>query len=69
MSHGVIVAGTERFEESRWHDDTLEGLPYDDILWGYMVRICEEQRAYTGDKSPCTELVYAGYMVVPCPKY
>ena len=46
MSHGVIVAGTERFEESRWHDDTLEGLPYDDVLWGYMVRICEEQRAY-----------------------
>ena len=43
MSHGVIVAGTERFEESRWHDDTLEGLPYDNILWGYMVRICEEQ--------------------------
>ena len=46
MSHGVIVAGTERFEESRWHDDTLEGLPYDDVLWGYMVHICEEQRAY-----------------------
>ena len=46
MSHGVIVAGTERFEESRWHDDTLEGLPYDDVLWGYMVCICEEQRAY-----------------------
>ena len=46
MSYGVIVAGTEHFEESRWHDDTLEGLPYDDILWGYMVRICEEQRAY-----------------------
>ena len=46
MSHGVIVAGTERFEESHWHDDTLEGLPYDDVLWGYMVRICEEQRAY-----------------------
>ena len=35
MSHGVIVAGTECFEESRWHDDTLEGLPYDDVLWGY----------------------------------
>ena len=46
MSHGVIMVGTERFEESRWHDDTLEGLPYDDVLWGYMVRICEEQRAY-----------------------
>ena len=46
MSHGVIVAGTERFEESCWHDDTLEGLPYDDVLWGYMVCICEEQRAY-----------------------
>ena len=46
MSHGVIVAGTERFEESCWHDDTLEGLPYDDVLWGYMVSICEEQRAY-----------------------
>ena len=44
MSHGVIVAGTERFEESRWHDDTLEGLAYDDVLWGYMVRVCEEQR-------------------------
>ena len=46
MSHGVIVAGTERFEESRWHDDILEGLPYNDVLWGYMVRICKEQRAY-----------------------
>ena len=46
MSHGVIVAGTECFKESRWHDNTLEGLPYDDVLWGYMVRICEEQRAY-----------------------
>ena len=44
MSHGVIVAGTERFEESRWHDDTLEGLAYDDVLWGYMIRLCEEQR-------------------------
>ena len=43
MSHGVIVAGTERFKESCWHDNTLEGLPYDDVLWGYMVRICEEQ--------------------------
>ena len=46
MSHGIIVVGTERFEESHWHDDTLEGLPYDDVLWGYMVRICEEQQAY-----------------------
>ena len=46
MSHSVIVVGTERFEESCWHDDTLEGLPYDDVLWGYMVRICEEQQAY-----------------------
>ena len=46
MSHGVIVAGTEHFEESCWHDDTLEGLPYDDVLWGYMVHICKEQRAY-----------------------
>ena len=23
----------------------------------------------TGDKDPCTEPVYAEYMVVPCPKY
>ena len=46
MSHGIIVAGTEHFEESCWHDDTLEGLPYDDVLWGYMVRICEEQQVY-----------------------
>ena len=46
MSHGVIVVGTEHFEESRWHDDTLEGLLYDDVLWGYMVHICEEQRVY-----------------------
>ena len=44
MSHGVIVAGTENFEESHWHDDTLEGLLYDDVLWGYMVCICEEQQ-------------------------
>ena len=48
MSHGVIVAGTEHFEESHWHDDTLEGLPYDNILWGYMVCICEEQQVYGG---------------------
>ena len=46
MSHGVIVAGTECFKESCWHDDTSEGLSYDDVLWGYMVRICKEQRAY-----------------------
>ena len=39
MSHGVIVAGTERFEESRWHDDTLEGLTYDDVLWALGAKV------------------------------
>jgi hypothetical protein len=24
---------------------------------------------YTGDKAPCTGLVYAKYMVVPCSEY
>ena len=46
MSHGVIAAGTERFEESCWHNNALEGFPYNDVLWGYMVRICEEQQVY-----------------------
>ena len=46
MSHGVIMAGTKHFEESCWHNDTLEGLPYDNVLWGYMVYICEEQQVY-----------------------
>ena len=54
MSHGVIVAGTEHFKESHWHDDTLKGLPYDDVLWGYMVRICED----TGGEGAFTQWVW-----------
>ena len=52
----MIIAGTERFEEGRWHNETLAGLPYDDVLWGYMVRICEEMRA-TGFRNMGNDLV------------
>ena len=63
MSYGIIAAGTEHFEESRWHNNTLEGLPYDDVLWGYMVHICEEQRVY-GAGSYGDDLVFQRLMTM-----
>ena len=43
-----------------------------DLLLASRFRDDEEEGSVitdTGDKNPCTELVYAEYMVVPCPKY
>ena len=44
MGRGVILAGSEKFVESEWHDNPMPSLYNDDAIHVFQIRMSEELR-------------------------
>ena len=42
MGHGVILAGSEKFVESVWHENPMPSLYNDDAIHAFWIRMLEE---------------------------
>ena len=44
MGHGIILAGSEEFVESEWHDNLMPSLYNDDAIHAFRIWMSEELR-------------------------